>query len=124
MIAFTDMSLIAFVFSAAAFATALLSAALSFRIISMIQGNGQEEDLGSLPPRPILAEDGVEWAWHGNVEDGYTRGPFVVSRMPILGSDAWRGSDAEWVAYRDGERTFASPNLEDVLRTCEQAADD
>lgn len=74
-----------------------------------------EEDA---PPNANVHEDA---AWHGNHETGYVRGPFTVCRMPTRGTDLLRGQETEWVAYRDGERAFASPDLEDVLRVCEIA---
>ncbi len=116
-----SVPVVALIFSAAALAVALVSAALSIRLWQVINARAQQ----GAPPRPIAqpaAEDGAR-AWHGNMNEGYTRGPFAVRRMPTRGAEAWRGNETEWVAYRDGERAFASLDLEDVLRVCETAED-
>lgn len=116
-----SVPVVAIIFSAAALAVALLSAALSFRLWQTINAPAQQE----APPQPMtmpVAEDGAG-AWHGNITEGYTRGPFAVRRMPTRGAAAWQGDETEWVAYRDGERAFASFDLEDVLRACEIAED-
>ena len=114
-----DVTSVALIFSALALAVALVSVALVFRVSQRTGANSQ----GIPEPRPrpqVIAEESAG-AWHGNSEEGYVRGPFSVRRMPTRGADVLRGNDSEWVAYRDGERAFASLDLEDVLRVCETA---
>ena len=98
---------------------ALLSVALSLRTASQIQANAKGEDL-DLRPRPVLVNGGSGGAWHGNVEEGYVRGPFVVKLMPTRGPEAARGNETEWVAYASGERVVASQDLSEVLGWCER----
>ena len=114
-----DITAVTLIFSAIALAAALLSVALSFRVTQTVRANAQGVPVPQ--PRPASVVDDTAGAWHGNTEDGYMRGPFSVRRMPTRGAEAWRGNETEWVAYRDGERAFASPDLEDVLRVCEAA---
>ena len=115
------MSEVALLLSGLAFALSLVCLALLLRSPSQA---GEEP----LPAReesgPVPVAAAGDSAWHGNSEDGYARGPFTVKRMPTRGADAMRGSEVEWVAYRDGERAYAAPDLEKVLRVCETAEDD
>ena len=106
------------IFSAFALAIALLAVALSLRTASQAQANAQGEDLEPRP-RPVLTDEEDGGAWHGNVEEGYTRGPFVVKLMPTRGPKATRGNETEWVAYANGERVANSQNLAEVLGWCE-----
>ena len=109
--------IVALVFSAVALAVALLSAALPYRLWQVMQASAQDE----LAPQAILvpvAEHGAG-AWHGNADEGYVRGPFNVKRMPKRESEVWRGNEGEWVAYANGERVAASPDLAEVLAYCE-----
>ena len=112
-----SIPVVALIFSAAALVVALLSAALSLRVPQSMRAGVQGEPAPS--PLPVLAAEDDLGAWHGNVEEGYTRGSFSVKRMPTRGADAWRGNETEWVAYSDGERVAASPDLADVLAFCE-----
>ena len=113
-----DVATFALVFSAFALVAALLAVALSLRTASQVQANAQGEDLEPRP-RPVLIDEANGGAWHGNVEEGYTRGPFVVKRMPTRGPEAARGNESEWVAYANGERVANSQNLAEVLGWCE-----
>ena len=116
-----DVSSVALFFSAIALAVALLSLALTFRVSQIMRANAQATPLPRPRHRPVpVAEDAVG-AWRGNTKEGYVRGPFSVRCMPTRGADGWRENETEWVVYRDGERAFASPDLEDVLRACETA---
>lgn len=114
-----DPATFALTLSAVALAVALLSVALSLRTTSQIQANAKGEDL-DLRPRPVLVNGESGGAWHGNVEEGYVRGPFVVKLMPTRGPEAARGNETEWVAYASGERVVASQDLSEVLGWCER----
>lgn len=113
-----DAAALALILSAIALAGALLSVALSLRTASQLQANPQDEDLPPRP-RPVLVDEDNGGAWHGNVEEGYTRGPFVVKLMPARGPEAGRGNETEWVAYANGERVANSQDLSEVLGWCE-----
>ena len=112
-----SVPIVSLIFSAAALAVALLSAALSFRTWQATQDSAGGEPGPRPMPEPV-AEYGAR-AWHGNVDEGYVRGQFTVKRMPTRGAEAWRGNDTEWVAYAEGARVAASPDLADVLAFCE-----
>ena len=114
------MSEVALLLSGLAFAVSLVCLALVLRRPAQAEEATPLYEGGE--PVPIIAGEGL--AWYGNSEDGYARGPFTVKRMPARGADVLRGNEAEWVAYRDGERAYASPDLEDVLRVCETVEDD
>ena len=107
---------VALLFSAFALVLALLSIALALR---------QPSTQGSLAKGPIplestdMAVASSRGAWAGNSREGYRRGDFTVTRMPTLGLE-WRGTETEWVAYRDGKRLTASPDLAEVLAWCEK----
>ena len=113
-----SIPVVALIFSAAALAVALLSVALTFRLWQAMQGSDQDDPA----PRPFpvpLTEDGAR-EWRGSVDEGYVRGPFAVKKMPTRGAEAWRGNETEWVAYSNGERVAASPDLAEVLDFCER----
>ena len=112
------VSVVALLFSAAALVVALLCVAFVLRLSDAVR-EARRAPAPSLPVEPVSVPEPRDDAWYGTAEVGYYRGPFTVTQMPCRGADLWRGQETEWVAYRDGERAHASPDLEDVLRFCE-----
>ena len=113
-----DAATFALILSAVALAVALVSVALSLRTASKIQANARSDDLEHRP-RPVVVDEDNGGAWHGNLKEGYVRGPFVVKLMPTRGASVRHGNATEWVAYANGERVVASHDLAEVLGWCE-----
>ena len=117
------VSVVALLFSAAALVVALLCVAFVLRLSDAVR-EARRAPAPSVPVEPPSVLERSYDAWHGTADVGYYRGPFTVTRMPCRGADLWRGQETEWVAYRDGERAHASPELEDVLRFCEATSEE
>lgn len=65
--------------------------------------------------------------WAGNANDGYKLGEFTVTQMPSRDfGDFFRvlstRDSSEWVAYHNGQRVKADPDLAEVMRYCESLA--